>query len=146
VYRSMQRNQPSTPRGDVGSAARFFYCAKTSKQDRDEGISDPEKDFVQFQTGNGSSGRASSISAGRQTKYRNIHPTVKPTALMRYLCRLVTPRGGVVLDPFLGSGSTGKAAVLEQYRFIGIEISENYINIARQRIDHARGALFAMES
>lgn len=84
--------QPSY--GDCGSAARFFYCAKTSKQDRDEGISDPEQDFVQFQTANGTSGKASSISEGRQTTYKNIHPTVKPTALMRYLCRLVTPQGG----------------------------------------------------
>ncbi|CAB3960106.1 hypothetical protein LMG7053_06156 [Achromobacter ruhlandii] len=67
----------------------------------------------------------------------NTHPTVKPTDLMRYLCRLVTPLGGVVLDPFMGSGSTGKAAVLEGFRFIGCELSAEYIEIARARIQHA---------
>ena len=64
----------------------------------------------------------------------NVHPTVKPTELMRYLCRLVTPFGGVVLDPFMGSGSTGKAAVLEGFRFIGIEREAEYLEIARQRV------------
>jgi site-specific DNA-methyltransferase (adenine-specific) len=65
---------------------------------------------------------------------RNHHPTVKPTALMRYLCRLVTPPGGIVLDPFTGSGSTGKGAVLEGFRFIGIEREAEYVEIARARI------------
>jgi hypothetical protein len=64
----------------------------------------------------------------------NHHPTVKPTALMRYLCRLVTPPGGIVLDPFTGSGSTGKGAVLEGFRFIGIEREAEYVEIARARI------------
>lgn len=67
----------------------------------------------------------------------NSHPTVKPTELMRYLCRLVTPPGGLVLDPFMGSGSTGKAAALEGFRFIGIEKEQQYILIARARIEHA---------
>jgi hypothetical protein len=89
----------------LGSAARFFYCAKASKRDRDEG---------------------------------NHHPTVKPTDLMRYLCRLVTPPDGTVLDPFMGSGSTGKAAVLEGFRFIGIEREEEYCEIAKARIKHAQ--------
>jgi len=69
----------------------------------------------------------------------NDHPTVKPTDLMRYLCRLVTPAGGIVLDPFLGSGSTGKAAMLEGFRFIGIEMDTGYMEIARARIEHAAG-------
>ncbi|MFZ8927501.1 MAG: DNA methyltransferase, partial [Candidatus Nanopelagicales bacterium] len=81
----------------------------------------------------------------------NAHPTVKPTDLMRYLCRLVTPPGGLVLDPFMGSGSTGKAAVLEGFRFLGIEREESYLAIAKARIDAAveeaskqrQGALFA---
>ncbi len=75
----------------------------------------------------------------------NKHPTVKPTDLMRYLCRLVTPPGGVVLDPFMGSGSTGKAAVLEGFRFVGIEREAEYLDIARARIDAARASfpLFA---
>ena len=68
---------------------------------------------------------------------RNTHPTVKPTDLMRYLCRLVTPPGGVVLDPFMGSGSTGKAAMMEGFRFIGIELNPEYIEIARARIAQA---------
>jgi site-specific DNA-methyltransferase (adenine-specific) len=92
------------PRGDSGSAARFFYCAKASKRDRDEG---------------------------------NTHPTVKPTALMQYLCRLVTPPGGTVLDPFMGSGSTGKAAMLEGFDFIGIERDPEYVKIAEARVSAA---------
>lgn len=123
---------------DAGSAARFFYCAKASKADRDEGLDQFElQDFVQFQTGNGESGKASSLSEGRDTQYRNIHETVKPTELMRWLVRLVTPAGGTVLDPFTGSGSTGKAAVLEGRSFIGCEMTEAYLPIARARIAHA---------
>ena len=67
----------------------------------------------------------------------NDHPTVKPTDLMRYLCRMVTPKNGTVLDPFMGSGSTGKAAILEDFNFIGIELSKEYLDIARNRIKHA---------
>jgi site-specific DNA-methyltransferase (adenine-specific) len=87
-----------------GSAARFFYCAKASKRDRDEGLD------------------------------RNHHPTVKPTELMRYLCRLITPPGGTILDPFCGSGSTGKGAILEDFNFIGIEQDAEYVEIAKARI------------
>jgi len=76
--------------------------------------------------------------SGRESLPRkNHHPTVKPTDLMRYLCRLVTPPGGVVLDPFMGSGSTGKAAILEGFEFIGIEQNQEYIEIAQARIAHA---------
>ena len=85
-----------------GSASRYFYCAKTSKKDRDE---------------------------------QNTHPTVKPTELMRYLCRLVTPKGGVIVDPFMGSGSTGKAALAEGFGFVGIEMSQEYFDIACARIE-----------
>lgn len=92
-----------------GSAARYFYCAKASRKDRDEGLD------------------------------RNSHPTVKPTDLMRYLCRLVTPPSGIVLDPFMGSGSTGKAAVLEGFKFIGIERDPKYFEIAVARIKAAQG-------
>ncbi len=97
------------PGVEFWDAARFFYCAKASKRDRDEG---------------------------------NHHPTVKPTDLMRYLCRLVTPPGGTVLDPFTGSGSTGKAAVLEGFRFIGIEQDADYIDIAARRIAAAVPEMF----
>jgi DNA modification methylase len=68
---------------------------------------------------------------------QNFHPTVKPTALMRYLVKLVTPPGGTVLDPFTGSGSTGKAAILEGFDFIGIELTEDYIPIIEGRLKHA---------
>ena len=133
-------NQERQPRaefgGDSGSAARFFYCAKTSKRDRDEGLTNDPETFVQFQTGNGASGKPSSLSEGRDTQYRNSHPTVKPTDLMRYLCRLVTQPGGIVLDPFMGSGSTGKAAKREGFDFIGIERDEAYFEIAKKRIDN----------
>lgn len=123
---------------DSGSAARFFYCAKASKSDKDEGLdSFLAKKAVYFQTGGGASGKPSSLSAGRNTEYKNIHPTVKPTDLMKYLCRLVTPKGGIVLDPFMGSGSTGKAAIQEGFRFCGIEMSDEYFEIAKARIEHA---------
>ena len=87
--------------GLLNDAARFFYCAKASKRDRNEG---------------------------------NNHPTVKPTDLMRYLCRLVTPPGGTVFDPFMGSGSTGKAAAIEGFSFIGAEMQREYFDIAASRI------------
>jgi len=88
----------------MGGASRFFYCAKASKRER---------------------------NAGNVT---NVHPTVKPIDLMRYLVRLVTPKGGTVLDPFTGSGTTGIAAVLEGMTFIGFEQSEKYARIADARI------------
>jgi site-specific DNA-methyltransferase (adenine-specific) len=93
--------------GDAGgSAARFFYCAKVSKRDRNEGA-------------------------------LNNHPTVKPTSLMQYLVKLVTPPNGTVLDPFMGSGSTGKACAYEGFNFIGIDQSAEYVEIAQARIDFA---------
>ena len=118
------------------SAARFFYCAKASKADRDEGLEAfAEQERAFFQTGNGTSGKPSSI--GHYVTQRNIHPTVKPTDLMAYLIRLITPPGGVVLDPFAGSGSTGKAAIREGFKFIGIEREAEYIAITRARIEAA---------
>lgn len=118
--------------------SKFFYSAKASKTDRDEGLENfISKKVVAWQTGNGASGKPSSLSAGRDTEYKNIHPTVKPTELMKYLCRLVTPKGGIVLDPFMGSGSTGKAAIQEGFGFCGIEMSAEYFEIAKARIEHA---------
>ena len=116
--------------GDSGSAARFFYCAKASKKDRNEGLNGfaekrPDERTV---TGMGT------FEEKGVAKQANHHPTVKPTDLMRYLCRLVTPPNGTVLDPFTGSGSTGKAAVLEGFNFIGIEQSAEYVEIAKARI------------
>ena len=117
----------------LGEAARFFYCAKASKKDRDEGL---EK-FGPQTVGDGRAIAADNAYQRGKTERHNTHPTVKPTDLMRYLCRLVTPPGGVVLDPFTGSGSTGKAATLEGFRFIGIEREAEYAAIARARIDAA---------
>lgn len=125
---------PGAFHADTGSAARFFYCAKASKRDRDEGL----EGFEVKRTGGMQATADGSMLTGsgneRTTARANIHPTVKPTELMRYLCRLVTPPGGVVLDPFMGSGSTGKAAMLEGFRFVGIEREAEYIEIARARI------------
>ena len=105
VYGEYQQRNESEPRNDAGSAARFFYCAKTSKRERGEG---------------------------------NNHPTVKPIALMRYLCRLVTPPSGTVLDLFMGSGSTGIAAGAERFNFVGIELDPDYFAIAQQRITNSK--------
>ena len=124
---------PSQPRGDTGSAARFFYCAKASKSDRNEGLDN----FTPATTSDGRAKAADNAYQRGKTERANTHPTVKPTDLMRYLCRLVTPPGGIVLDPFMGSGSTGKAAVLEGFRFIGCELSPEYMAIAQARIAHA---------
>jgi len=127
--------------GDTGSAARFFYCAKASKADRDEGLDHMAKDVVRV-TNTGHTGNPSARNGERTFNPRaNNHPTVKPTALMRYLCRLVTPQSGTVLDPFMGSGSTGKAAVLEGFEFIGIEREAEYVAIAEARIVEAQRSL-----
>lgn len=135
---------------DTGSAARFFYCAKASRADRDEGLDGLPLRGKNEVYGDGLNTAtkldpalhtAESVAAWPQR--HNHHPTVKPTDLMRWLVRLVTRPGGVVLDPFMGSGSTGKAAVLEGMRFIGIEQDAEYLEIARRRIGAARLPLFA---
>jgi site-specific DNA-methyltransferase (adenine-specific) len=105
VYGQMKRGSGGQKaRGDSGSAARFFYCAKSSRRERGAD---------------------------------NDHPTVKPLKLMRYLCRLVTPPGGMVLDPYCGSGTTGMAAVLEGFRFTGCELDARHAEVASRRIDSA---------
>jgi DNA modification methylase len=122
--------------GDSGSAARFFYCAKASKRDRNEGLDgfEEKRDHDGRQEG----GVGGSNPRNRTNNYRqNHHPTVKPTDLMRYLCRLITPPNGTVLDPFMGSGSTGKAAMYEGFKFIGIEMTDEYLPIAKARIEFA---------
>lgn len=121
---------------DSGSAARFFYCAKTSRTDRNEGCNAIERKPLHWSSGDSNPG--SFQSPGTDKTSQNNHPTVKPTDLMAYLLRLVTPPGGAVLDPFMGSGSTGKAAMREGFQFIGCEINEQYAAIARARIAHER--------
>jgi site-specific DNA-methyltransferase (adenine-specific) len=113
---------------DKGGASRFFYQAKVSKAERNmglEGFDDKEK-----------IGNLSDIVSDSKLKVKNNHPTVKPVSLMAYLCRLVTPPGGIVLDPFMGSGSTGIAAQLEGFRFVGMEMDEDYFKIAEARIEN----------
>lgn len=114
------KRMPSLLSDNGGSASRYFYTPKASKKDRDEGLDE---------------------FGVNSAMRRNIHPTVKPTALMQYLVRLVCPRGSVILDPFMGSGSTGKAVAYENkerhagYSFIGIEQNPEYVEIAKARIE-----------
>ena len=136
----------SNQHGGTGGASRFFYCPKTSKTDRNEGL----EDFKGKQIGTynahsadlknygGSSLGAASMSGNNKMPQpkQNFHPTVKPTDLMLYLIRLVTPKGGTTLDPFMGSGSTGKAAVRGGFDFVGIEMNEEYMEIATARIQY----------
>lgn len=132
------RSGPANQRADSGSAARFFYCAKASQKDRDEGLESFEKKAsYMVQAGSKTSG-LNGKSFDRKTHQRNNHPSVKPTPLMQYLCRLVTPPGGTVLDPFMGSGSTGKAALLEGFNFVGMEMDPGYVKIAQARLEHAK--------
>jgi len=119
-----------------GSAARFFYCAKASKKDRNEGLDEMPSTMRKTMSG-GEWVDADGKLKNRPAATQNHHPTVKPTDLMRYLCRLITPPNGTILDPFTGSGSTGKAAALEGFDFIGIEQSAEYVEIATARIRHA---------
>lgn len=93
----------------IGSAARFFYCAKASQSERNFGLKEFENN-------------------------KNMHPTIKPIALMRYLCRLITPKNGIVLDPFIGSGTTAIAAMREGFRVVGIEMQQEYLEVAQARI------------
>jgi site-specific DNA-methyltransferase (adenine-specific) len=107
------------PRGaESGSAARFFYSPKADAEDRNEGL---PRDM------------------------RNTHPTVKPVDLMRWLVRLITPPGGLVLDPFMGSGSTGKAALLDGFDFVGVDLDPKHVAIAEARLRNAGGLFVEIE-
>jgi DNA modification methylase len=111
--------------------SKYFYCPKASKKDRNEGCEELEE--KQYSS-DGRNVIADFPKMRMSNTATNHHPTVKPTELMRYLCRLITPKNGTVLDPFMGSGSTGKAAILEGFSFIGVELSEEYLEIAKNRI------------
>ena len=140
----------SNHKGDSGSAARYFYVPKADKTDRDEGLEGTARQEP-FKAGSGMLNE-NGVDKWQSTFRYNQHPTVKPTDLMRYLVRLITPPGGVVLDPFMGSGSTGKAVVQENlsllaqgqepFRFIGIEKDAEYCEIARRRIAAVPQSLF----
>jgi site-specific DNA-methyltransferase (adenine-specific) len=128
------KNSQSQP--DTGGASRFFYVAKASKRDRNEGLEHLPLEQVAF-GGHGNNEPDGMTQQLVHAPRQNFHPTVKPTALMQYLVKLVTPPGGTVLDPFTGSGSTGKAAILEGFDFIGIELTEDYWPIIEGRLKHA---------
>lgn len=136
----------------LGESSRFFYVAKASKAEREAGLEG--MDAKQVSSKDNGLARTCEICGantlqGCECENRtysnpsrlNHHPTVKPIALMRYLVRMVTPKGGIVLDPFTGSGSTGCAAVLEGCDFVGMDITPEYVEIAQKRI-----AYYAVES
>lgn len=141
---------------DEGSAMRYFYCAKASKKDRDEGLDGFDEISTGELQGGRKEGSAGSVwikadgttrtnaFAGNGAMKKNPHPTVKPTELMQYLVRLVAPKGATILDPFMGSGSTGKAVMYENaernanYKFVGVEMTAEYLPIAQARIQYAK--------
>jgi site-specific DNA-methyltransferase (adenine-specific) len=124
---------------DTGGASRFFYVAKASKRDRNEGLDELEDAVAGSYSGNvANDGNKIGAQPDKPNQpAKNFHPTVKPTSLMEYLIKLVTPPNGTVLDPFTGSGSTGKAAILQGFDFIGIEMTEDYLPIIEGRLKHA---------
>jgi site-specific DNA-methyltransferase (adenine-specific) len=147
-------NNPKPPMddlgyGDSGSAARFFYCAKASKAERNAGLDGLESREIAAK-GNGLARTCATCGAStlegcqcsdrtfENPKRQNFHPTVKPLALMQYLVRLVTPPDGTVLDPFLGSGTTAVAAILEGFNWIGCELTEDYWPIIEARVKWAK--------
>ncbi|ROR14940.1 site-specific DNA-methyltransferase [Erwinia sp. JUb26] len=137
----MRKRVATHHHGDSGSAARFFYCAKVTPAERDEGM----ERFISFSASEMTGGRKEGSAglndpragAGRSSGAKNPHPTVKPIALMKYLCRLITSPGGTVLDPFTGSGSTGRAAIEEGFSFIGIDLDPDNIVTASARIGYS---------
>lgn len=137
----MRKRVATVHHGDKGSAARFFYCAKVKPKERDEGL----ERFIATSASDMTGGRKEGsvgindprAGAGRTNGAKNNHPTVKPIALMSYLCRLITPPGGTVLDPWMGSGSTGRAAIEEGFNFIGIDLNPDYVTIASARIAYS---------
>ena len=152
------KNRDRVGHDDKGGASRFFYCPKASKKDKNEGLDNFEEKALRITSGGTRDFNARCANCGKKFigppekicdcdepvtdnqvfKNKNNHPTVKPTDLMRYLINLVTPKGGTTLDPFMGSGSTGKAAVQCGVNFIGIEREEEYMKIAEARINHER--------
>ena len=148
-----QKNNGGTGYGDSGSASRYFYCAKASKKDRDEGLDEFDDKYMAFSNQAKAELKRGNVEfkgnednpmnfVNSVSVRKNTHPTVKPTDLMQYLVRLVSPNGATILDPFNGSGSTGKAVMYENkernknYKYIGIELTEEYLPIAKARIEY----------
>jgi hypothetical protein len=131
-----------TARNDRGGASRFFFTSKASRAERDAGLDEFAPSSAGAATGrtDGSDGLNSPrAGSGRTGGARNTHPTPKRVDLMRYWTRMITPPGGLVLDPFCGSGSGGQAAMLEGCRFVGLELEPLHVDFARARIAHVIG-------
>ena len=133
-YAMAEQNNVLMGHSDSGSAARFFYCSKASKKERNAGLDK----FTTKTVHRYSAGIGEGLTPNAPAYEKNNHPTVKPLDLMRYLCKLVTPPNGIILDPFTGSGSTLVAAKQCGYKYIGCELDKNYIKIARARLKNAR--------
>jgi site-specific DNA-methyltransferase (adenine-specific) len=140
VFGQLAGGIPVTGFGDSGSAARFFYSPKATSADRDAGL----EDFTPTRVNDGRETPIDNAYQRGESLRKNTHPTVKPTGLMRWLCRLITHPGGRILDPFLGSGSTGRAAAIEGFAFTGIEREAEYVEIARARIGDVGGLFSAV--
>jgi len=121
-------------KGDKGGASRFFYCAKASKSERNKGLTHFEEKIIKGR--DEGQDKLSVAYKPRPTPMANVHPTVKPVALMQYLVRMITPPNGIVLDPFNGSGTTGIACKLEGFEYVGMELDAEYCKIAQARIDN----------
>jgi site-specific DNA-methyltransferase (adenine-specific) len=137
---TFQQNRGARGHSDSGGASRFFFVAKANKKDRNEGLGELAEEKGKVFNGKSETG-AGKAEGSVEDKFstapqKNFHPTVKPTSLMKYLVEMVTPVGGVVLDPFTGSGSTGKAAVQAGVGFVGIEMTEEYLPIIIGRVKH----------
>jgi len=152
IFPQPAKDRDERGHADTGTAARFFpqfdapfiYCSKASRRERNAGCEGLEERSTHILSGGiTSADHPDTAPGGGERTARNHHPTVKAQALMRWLVRLACPPGGVVLDPFMGSGSTGCAAVAEGMGFVGIEAEAEYLEIARARIAHAVGPVFA---
>lgn len=130
--------------GDAGGGSRFFFTGKASRAERNAGLDGFEEKPILWSSGEQNPGSFQADVSDRSA--RNPHPTVKPIDLMRWLVRLVTPPGGLVLDPFCGSGSTGCAAALEGFEFVGIEREPDYVRIAEARIRYWASKPVGMET
>jgi DNA modification methylase len=136
ALRQSRMRPASEDRAAAADVARFFYCAKPSRGEREAGLTGEARKMGVH------AGPAGFAEQGDARL--NVHPTVKPIGIMRWLVRMVVPPGGLVIDPFVGSGTTGCAAVLERRRFIGVDLEEEYLVISRQRIEHWRPRQMAL--
>ena len=127
-----KKNVVSAGFDDEGSVTRFFYCPKSRPGEKEYGLDDFEFSIVD----DGRDKKIDNPYLRGKTQRKNIHPTVKPVKLLTHLVRMITPEGGTVFDPFMGSGSTGIACVIENKDFYGIEIEKDYFDIAKARIEY----------